>query len=196
DRSLLVSRAGYTGEDGFEIIGPASALPALWEELVAAGAVPAGLGARDTLRTEMGYSLYGHELSEKITPLEAGLEWMLALDKTSDFPGKAALRTQRERGVERRVAGLILEERGVPRPDAEVYQQDRKVGFVTSGTYSPVLQKGIALVLVDTTVHEPDTALQIWVRQRPLSARVHRLPFVESRVKSRPRRDRPRPRKH
>ncbi len=178
----LVSRSGYTGEDGFEIICPAGQVIALWKALIAAGVTPIGLGARDTLRTEMGYPLYGHELTEQIGPIEAGLEWALALDKESAFVGQQALRSRREGG--RRLAGLQIHGKGIPRPGYEVSQAERIIGVVTSGTYSPSLSAGIALALIDLDAHREEPAAII-VRGRELPAQFITLPFVPSRVKRR-----------
>ncbi|MEE3261379.1 MAG: glycine cleavage system aminomethyltransferase GcvT [Candidatus Latescibacterota bacterium] len=183
--SWLISRSGYTGEDGFEIICPASETTSLWEALVARGVLPIGLGARDTLRTEMGYPLYGHELSEQIGPVEAGLAWALALDKETSFVGQQRL-VDRQQGTQR-LLGLRIEGKGIPRPGYEVSQEDQVVGSVTSGTYSPSLQAGIALALVDTARIDPKRGAAIHVRNRQLPANFCNLPFVPSRVKRRRR---------
>lgn len=189
----LVSRSGYTGEDGFEAIGPAASAPAVWQAAVAAGGRPAGLAARDTLRLEAGLCLYGHELTEETTPLEAGLTWTLALDKAEPFPGCVALRRQREAGVERRLVGLALRSRGIPRAEQEVRAGGAAVGVVTSGGHSPVLQRGIAMAYVAAGCAEPGRELEVVVRERALAAEVVDLPFVPARVKrrrSRPREER------
>ena len=129
---MIVSRTGYTGEDGFELYLPAAAAVDIWQELMAAGEEdglqPVGLGARDTLRLEKGYALYGHELSAEISPLEAGLAWITKLDK-NDFVGKAALVAQKADGVPRRRVGLIMLERGIPREGYQVFIGDEQVGI-------------------------------------------------------------------
>ena len=178
---MIVSRTGYTGEDGFELYLPAAAAVDIWQELMAAGKEyglqPVGLGARDTLRLEKGYALYGHELSAEISPLEAGLAWITKLDK-NDFVGKAALVAQKADGVPRRRAGLIMQERGIPREGYEVFLGEEQVGIVTSGTMSPSLKIGIALALVAPRAAVADTELQILVRNRRMKAKVVRPPFV------------------
>ena len=181
----LVSRSGYTGEDGFEIICPARDGPELWSGLVGAGAEPAGLAARDSLRLEAGFCLYGNELSESTSPLEAGLEWTLALDKPRAFPGREALRRQREAGVGRRLIGLALLERGIPRPGQVLRDEGVEVGVVTSGTHSPVLRRGIAMGYVATGHDDIGRRLEVEVRGKAVAAEVASLPFVPSRVRRR-----------
>ena len=179
---MIVSRTGYTGEDGFELYLPASAAVAVWQKLMAAGTphglLPIGLGARDTLRLEKGYALYGHELSRDISPLEAGLAWITKLDKV-DFVGKAALVAQKAAGVPRRRIGLVMEERGIPRDGYPLFAGDREVGVVTSGTMSPTLKLGIALALVEPAAAGLDEELEVAVRSRRMRARVVRPPFVQ-----------------
>ncbi len=180
--SMIVSRTGYTGEDGFELYLPAAAAVDVWRSLVDAGLPlglqPIGLGARDTLRLEKGYALYGHELSREISPLEAGLAWITKLDK-DDFVGKAALVAQKASGVPRRRVGLIMDERGIPREGYPVFAGDREVGVVTSGTMSPSLKVGIALALVEPQFAAAETVLEVAVRNRRMRARVVRPPFVK-----------------
>jgi len=179
---MIVSRTGYTGEDGFELYLPAAAAVAVWQQLMAAGAAhglqPIGLGARDTLRLEKGYALYGHELSAEISPLEAGLAWITKLE-TDDFVGKSALVAQKADGVPRRRVGLLMQERGIPREGYPVCLGGKEVGVVTSGTMSPSLKVGIALALVAPAAAGIDTELEVVVRNRPMKARVVRLPFVK-----------------
>lgn len=184
----LVSRSGYTGEDGFELICPSEDAVGLWRALLEAGARPAGLAARDVLRLEAGLCLYGNELTESVSPLEAGLGWTLALDKAADFPGKQALRLQRDQGVDRRLVGLRLLDRGIPRAHQAVHCGQRAVGEVSSGTHSPVLGAGIAMAYVNVDVAEVGTRLQVEGRSRGVEAEVVPLPFVPSRVKRRRRR--------
>ncbi len=178
---MIVSRTGYTGEDGFELYLPAAAAVDIWQKLMNAGRPyglqPIGLGARDTLRLEKGYALYGHELSREISPLEAGLAWITKLDK-NDFVGKAALVTQKTEGVPRRRVGLLMLERGIPREGYPVFLGDNQVGVVTSGTMSPSLKVGIALALVAPEAAATDTVLEVVVRNHRMRAKVVRPPFV------------------
>jgi aminomethyltransferase len=181
----LVSRSGYTGEDGFEITCPATDGPALWQELVSAGGHPTGLAARDTLRLEAGLCLYGNELDESTTPIEAGLSWTLALDKATPFPGQEALRQQQSAGPSRRLVGLRLEGKGIPRAHQEVVHDGRVVGQVTSGTHSPSLGQGIAMAYVSADVADDRAGVEISSRGRTLPATIVELPFLPSRVKRR-----------
>lgn len=179
---MIISRTGYTGEDGFELYLPASSAVEIWQALLAAGApqglLPIGLGARDTLRLEKGYALYGHELSSEISPLEAGLAWITKLDK-DDFVGKAALVAQKANGVPRRRIGLVMQERGIPREGYPVFAGDRQVGVVTSGTMSPSLKVGVALALVEPDAAKEDAELEVAIRNRRMGAKVTRPPFVK-----------------
>jgi len=178
---VLVCRTGYTGELGYEVILPVEVLAELWAA-VAARATPCGLGARDTLRTEMGYPLHGQDLADSITPVEAGLAWAVGWDKP-EFAGRAALVAQRAQGRGRALRGLLLEGRGVPRPHMAVTRADGgAVGETTSGTYSPTLRAGVALALVDPALTFGDE-VTIDIRGRAVAARVVRLPFVESSPK-------------
>jgi aminomethyltransferase len=179
---MIISRTGYTGEDGFELYLPSSAAVEVWRQLMATGAphglLPIGLGARDTLRLEKGYALYGHELSQEISPLEAGLAWITKLDK-DDFVGKAALVAQKTNGVPRRRVGLVMQERGIPREGYLVFAGDREVGVVSSGTMSPTLMIGVALALVEPSVAGVDSELQVALRTRRMCAKVARPPGVQ-----------------
>lgn len=172
----LVSRTGYTGEDGFELYCGAGDGIRLWDALMASGQVePAGLGARDTLRLEKGFSLYGHELDEETTPLEARLGWVTKLDK-GPFIGSDVL--ARKEPLRRRLAGLEMEEPGIAREGYPIFQQDREVGRVTSGTRSPTLGKAIALGYVPADAAAPGTELQVEIRRRRVRGRIVRMPFV------------------
>jgi aminomethyltransferase len=181
----LVSRTGYTGEDGFELYIPAEAAVSLWNRLLEAGQgdglQPIGLGARDTLRLEKGYALYGHELSPEISPLEAGLGWIVKLDK-DDFVGRDALVRQKAAGIPRRLVGLLMAERGIPREGYPVFAGDRQVGAVTSGTMSPSLKCGIALALVESPCAVLGRELLIGIRDRRLRATIVKPPFVKKAV--------------
>ncbi len=164
---MRIGRTGYTGEDGFEFYPAAEHAATLWNILMKAGAphgiLPVGLAARDTLRLEAGYSLYGHELSESVTSLEAGLGWITALDK-GDFVGRDALLEFRTQGVPRKITGIEMAERAIPREGCPVFHEDRQVGVVTSGTLSPTLGKGIALALVESPAAARGTVLEVDIR--------------------------------
>lgn len=180
DGPVMVSRSGYTGEPGYELMVPSDEAQALWEALVEVPAVtPAGLGARDTLRTEMGYPLHGHELTDEIGPVEALLGWAVAWDKPQ-FHGRSALTERRAAAGGRRLRGLLLTGRGVPRPGMTVLSGDDEVGVTTSGTFSPTLKQGIALGLVDRDIAVGEI-VDIDVRGRRLPAEVVKPPFVDSR---------------
>jgi aminomethyltransferase len=179
DADLVVAGTGYTGEDGVELAVPTFAAPALFEALLAVGVQPAGLGARDTLRLEAGLPLHGHELGPGITPLQAGLGWVVGWDK-GDFRGRAALAAEHEQGPSRRLRGLTVEGRRPPREGQGVRRGGEVVGEVTSGNFSPVLGHGIALALLPPDVVEGDE-LTIDARGALLSARVVPLPFVGRR---------------
>ncbi|NLG37568.1 MAG: glycine cleavage system aminomethyltransferase GcvT [Clostridiales bacterium] len=178
----LVSRTGYTGEDGFELYCPAQRGAELWDALLAAGADegirPCGLGARDTLRLEAGMPLYGHELGPEITPLMAGLTHFVRFDKP-DFIGRDALLAQKAAGPQRRRAGIVLTDRGIAREGARIFSGEREVGVVTSGTQSPTLRQAVALSLVEPPLHKPGAAVKVEVRGRMLEARTVRLPFYK-----------------
>jgi len=176
----VVSGTGYTGEDGFELYVAAADAVGLWHALLDAGAdsglVPAGLGARDSLRLEMGYPLYGNDLDEHHTPLEAGLGWLTKLDK-GPFVGRDALVRQKEKGVERRLVGLVLGERGFPRPGYAIISGGLEVGRVTSGTMSPTLGVGVAMGYVPVEFATPGSEIEIDLRGKGVAARVVRAPF-------------------
>ncbi len=175
---VLVCRTGYTGEHGYEVILGAGSLPALWAALMSGTVTPCGLGARDTLRTEMGYPLHGQDLSASITPVEAGLSWAVGWDK-AQFEGRAALVAQRAAGRPRALRGLRMEGRGIPRAHMPVSRPDgAPVGLTTSGTFSPTLKVGVALALVDPGLAIGDEVV-IDVRGRAVAARIVTLPFVD-----------------
>ena len=176
----VISGTGYTGEDGFELYTAAEDASKVWDALLSAGSsdglIPAGLGARDSLRLEMGYSLYGNDLDENHTTLESGLGWITKLDKDY-FVGRNALREQKENGVTRRLVGMKLEGRAFPRPGYPIVSNGEAVGQITSGTMSPSLGVGIALGYVPSEMARIDTVLQIDVRGRLADGRVQRPPF-------------------
>ncbi len=178
----LISRTGYTGEDGFELYCPTAGGVALWQALMAAGEScglqPAGLGARDTLRLEKAYALYGHEISAEILPLEARLAWITKLN-AGDFVGRQALLDAKRSGLKRKLISIQLTESGVPREGYPVLCDGRQVGRVTSGTMSPCLKTGIALALVDSDVADGQKPLQIAIRKRQVAAVRVKPPFVK-----------------
>jgi aminomethyltransferase len=173
---LVVAGTGYTGEDGVEVAVPADEARAFWDALLIAGIKPAGLGARDTLRLEAGLPLHGHELGPGITPLQAGLGWVVSWTK-GDFRGREPLRAEKERGVARRLRGLATDGRRPPRAEQPVLRDGVKVGMVTSGNFSPELGYGIALAFVPPDVEIGDE-LAIEARGTPMPARVVETPFV------------------
>ncbi|RWR15105.1 glycine cleavage system aminomethyltransferase GcvT [Siminovitchia fortis] len=179
----LVSRTGYTGEDGFEIYCQADDAEKLWRTLLEIGKdeglVPCGLGARDTLRFEAALPLYGQELSPEITPLEAGIGFAVKLNKEADFIGKEALKRQKEQGVERRIAGVEMIDRGIPRNGYRVFSGDKEIGYVTSGTQSPTLKKNIGLVLIGADYNEEGNEVEIEVRKKRLKAKIIQTPFYK-----------------
>ncbi len=174
---VLVSRTGYTGEDGFEVYCGPDEAPLIWDALLeageACGARPVGLGARDTLRLEMGYCLYGNDIDEKRTPVEAGLMWITKLDK-GDFIGRDAIAKVEEEGPAQRLVGFEFRGRGVPRQHQKMFVGDREVGEVTSGTFSPSLEKGIGLGYLASDV---SGEFQVDIRGKMVDATTVSLPF-------------------
>jgi aminomethyltransferase len=176
NQPCVVSRTGYTGEDGVEFMVPAALGVKLWEELVQRGAKPCGLGARDTLRLEAAMPLYGHELTEEIDPLQAGLGWAVKMDKGA-FLGQDALRCRQQDGTRRVRVGLELEGKRIAREGAEVLAGDKVIGQVTSGTFAPTLEKAVAMAYVAPSHAAAGTPCTVDVRGKPASARVAPLPF-------------------
>ncbi|MFW6083954.1 MAG: glycine cleavage system aminomethyltransferase GcvT [Gemmatimonadota bacterium] len=177
--ACVISRTGYTGEDGFELYLPNARVVAVWNALLEAGApaglLPAGLGARDSLRLEMGYALYGNDLDDETTPLEAGLSWLVKLGK-DDFIGRDALARQKEEGPDRRLRGFRLLERGFPRAGYDVSFDGEVVGPVRSGTLSPTLGYGIGMAYLPAGV-ELGSRLSVHIRDSAIPAEVVRPPF-------------------
>jgi aminomethyltransferase len=169
------SGTGYTGEDGVELHVPGAVTPAVWDAVLGTGVTPAGLGARDTLRLESGLPLHGHELGPGITPLQAGLGWVVRWDK-GDFRGRTALEAERERGVARHLVGLLADGRQIPRAECVVLLGGDAVGEVTSGNFSPMLERGIALAFVPPAV-DIGADVTIDVRGREVAATVVETPF-------------------
>ena len=190
----IVSRTGYTGEHGYELYVPNGDAVAIWEELLARGddlgVAPIGLAARDTLRFEVCYCLYGHELEEDITPLEAGIGWAVKLKK-ENFVGREALVLQKGEGVPRRILCLEITGRGIARQGARVLCEGKDVGLVTSGTYSPTLKKPLAMALVEAAVSEcSEGDLAVDIRGRTIECRLVSFPFLSARTKGDPRSER------
>jgi aminomethyltransferase len=179
-RECVISRTGYTGEDGFEVMIGKSAAVELWEDLVQRGAKPCGLGARDTLRLEAAMPLYGHELSEEIDPFQAGLAWAVKVDK-GDFVGRPALKAAQEQVKPQRV-GLVLEGKRAARQGCPVLADGREIGQVCSGSFAPTLQKSIAMAYVEPAKTGIGMKLHVDIRGDKVSAEVLKLPFYQ-RVK-------------
>lgn len=182
-KKALVSRTGYTGEDGFEIYCDSNDAVSLWKEILEAGkedgVIPCGLGARDTLRFEANLALYGQELSPEISPLEAGIGFAVKLNKEADFIGKDALKQQKENGLPRKIVGIEMIDRGIPRHGYPVYKGDVRIGEVTTGTQSPTLKKNIGLALIDTKETELGNEVEVEIRGKRLKAAVSATPFYK-----------------
>jgi aminomethyltransferase len=176
----IVARTGYTGEDGFELFCASDAAAPLWAALMEAGQpeqiVPCGLGARDSLRLEVAYRLYGSDMDDGTTPLEAGLAWVVKLDK-GEFLGRDAMLRQKEQGLSRKLVGFVLTEAGIPRHGYPVLQDGRKVGEVTSGTKSPTLGTSIGLAYVPPSLAAEGSTFAVEIRGRPVAARAVKTPF-------------------
>lgn len=179
---VIISATGYTGSGGFELYVKNEDAETVWHKLFEEGSPegikPIGLGARDTLRLEMGFCLYGNDIDDTTSPLEAGLGWITKF--TKEFTNSAALQAQKESGVDKKLVGFIMEDRGIPRHDYEVENEDGEViGRVTSGSQSPVLSTGIGLGYVSKEYASPETIIYIAVRKRKLKAKVTKLPLIE-----------------
>ncbi|MGM7701949.1 glycine cleavage system aminomethyltransferase GcvT [Pseudalkalibacillus sp. Hm43] len=181
--NALVSRTGYTGEDGFEIYCDSQDAPTLWKKILETGkedgVQPIGLGARDTLRFEARLALYGQELTAEISPLEAGIGFAVKVKKEADFIGKEALTKQKEEGLKRKLVGIEMIEKGIPRTHYEVFKNDEKIGEVTTGTQSPTLGKNLGLAIINTEYAELGTEVEVQVRKRRLKAEVVKTPFYK-----------------
>jgi aminomethyltransferase len=178
----VVSRTGYTGEDGFELYLPAEHTAQVWRRLLEVGAghglQPAGLGARDSLRLEMGYALYGNDIDDRRTPLEAGLGWITKFDK-GDFIGRDALLRLKEAGLREKLAGFVCTEKGFPRHGYAVHVDGEPSGEVTSGIVSPMLQRGIGMAYLPADAAKPGTRIDIMVRDKAIPAEIVRPPFYK-----------------
>lgn len=179
----LVSRTGYTGEDGFEIYCPSESASKLWMDILEAGQpegiLPCGLGARDTLRFEANLALYGQELSADITPIEAGIGFAVKVDKEADFYGKETLKKHKTEGAPRKLVGIEMLERGIPRHGYKVFLDDEEIGEVTTGTQSPTLKKNIGLALVKAEYSGLETEVFVEIRGKKLKAKVVPTPFYK-----------------
>lgn len=173
------ARTGYTGEDGFEVMVPAAGAAGVWQGLMDLGVAPCGLGARDTLRLEASMALYGQDITDTTTPLEAGLGWLVHWDKTADFIGRAVLERQKAAGLERRLVGLVLEGRNIARHDYPILSQGKSVGTVTSGTLSPTLGYPVALGYVPPSLAKPGQMLEVAIRNKTFPATVVKRPFYK-----------------
>lgn len=180
--NVIISNTGYTGSGGFELYASADAGPTLWEAVMVAGAtndiLPAGLGARDTLRLEKGYCLYGNDIDDNTSPLEAGLGWITKLKK-GDFIGKNLMVDLKEKGLQKRLVGFVMDERGIPRHDYEIEDEEGNlIGKVTSGTQSPSLGKAIGLGYVQKGNTKAGSKIGIRIRNKVIPATVTKIPFV------------------
>jgi len=184
DQPAFIARTGYTGEDGFEVMVDPEVGVELWRSLLSAGVTPCGLGARDTLRLEAAMALYGQDIYETTTPLEAGLGWVIHLDTKGDFIGRSVLEQQKAAGVERRLVGIEMQGRYIARHGYPVLYEGKPVGEVTSGTLSPTVGKAIALAYVPTPLSKTGQQLEVEIRGKAYPAVVVKKPFYRS--KSRP----------
>lgn len=178
--TAFVSRTGYTGEDGVEIMLPMAAGKKLWEALIASGVTPCGLGARDTLRLEAALSLYGQDIDDTTTPLEAGLSWLVHLDTKGDFIGRDVLAQQKAEGIQRRLVGLEMVSKGIARHDYPILCEGQEVGIVTSGTLSPTLGKAIGLGYLPKSMSKVGQSLEIQIRGKTYPAQVVKKPFYRT----------------
>jgi aminomethyltransferase len=182
-KKMFISRTGYTGEDGFEIYCDAGDAAALWREILTVGqsegVLPCGLGARDTLRFEATLALYGQELSADISPLEAGIGFAVKVNKEADFLGKEALRKQKEQGLPRKLVGIEMIERGIPRHGYPVFAGEQQIGEITTGTQSPTLKRNIGLALIQTAYTQLDQEVEVEIRGKRVKAKVVPTPFYK-----------------
>ena len=183
DTPVLVSRTGYTGEHGYEFFLPADRAEAFWDALLNAGSglglLPCGLACRDTLRLEMGYLLYGNDIDETRTPLEAGLQAFVDFKK--DFIGRDALLKQKAEGVKQKLAGFMLLDKDVPKAGGSIFSENREIGVVTSGGHSPHLRNGIGLGYVVSRYSQPGQEIEIEVKEREIAAKIVELPFYRKK---------------
>jgi aminomethyltransferase len=176
--NIIISATGYTGSGGFEIYCKNTEVKQVWDAVTKAGAKPIGLAARDTLRLEMGYCLYGNDINDTTSPIEAGLGWITKF--TKEFTNSETFKKQKEQGVDRKLVAFELDERGIPRHDYDIVDgEGNKIGIVTSGTMSPSLGKGIGLGYVPTIFAKADSKINIQIRKKSIPATVVKLPFYK-----------------
>ncbi len=179
---VIISRTGYTGEDGFEIYGDSNLGAKIWDIIMDAGesigteVIPCGLGARDILRLEMGYCLYGNDITKETTPLEAGLKWLVKMEK-KDFIGKDAIIKQKDEGITRKLVGMEFKGRAIPRHGYSIFKDGEKLGEVTSGCHSPTLGSPIAMGYIKKPFIKEETKIEINIRNKILDGKIIRLPF-------------------
>jgi len=180
---VIISATGYTGSGGFELYIPASRGKEVWDAIFSAASddisvTPAGLGARDTLRLEMGYCLYGNDINDTTSPIQAGLSWITKFNH--DFINKEALAEEKAAGAKTRLVGFVMQEKGIPRQGYEILSTDKEViGHVTSGTMSPMLEQGVGLGYVAVPHHKKGTEIFIQIRKKQVPAKIQRPPFVD-----------------
>ena len=177
----FLARTGYTGEDGFEVMLDPEVAIALWRSLLASGVTPCGLGARDTLRLEAAMALYGQDIDDTTTPLEAGLGWIVHLDTKGDFIGRSALEQQKKSGVTKRLVGLQMQGRNIARHHYPVLHEGRKVGIVTSGTLAPTLGSAIALAYVPIALAQVGQSVEVEIRGKSYPATIVKRPFYRAK---------------
>ncbi len=189
---VWISRSGYTGEDGFEIFSSNEVAPLIWDRLIEGGAskgiLPAGLGARNTLRLEAGNGLFGNEMNATTTPLEAGLPWVVSFDKEGGFVGRDMLMVQREKGLRRKLVGFKVLDKPVARDKYTILKDGKKIGQVTSGSYAPTVGANIGMGYVQTGQEAPGNRIEIEIHGKPVPAEVVKTPFVPLNHKKKERR--------
>lgn len=179
NRPIFLTRTGYTGEDGFEISCANADIVPIFQSLLNTGAKPIGLGARDSLRLEACLSLYGHELSDQITPIEAGIGWAVKPKEGIQYNGKDVLLKQKAAGTVRKLVGLNLIDRGIIREHYPVLKNGKQIGYVTSGGYAPTLKATVGLALIATEYSALDTEVDVEIRGKPVKAKVVKTPFFK-----------------
>jgi glycine cleavage system T protein (aminomethyltransferase) len=182
DKDCFISRTGYTGEDGFEITAPNEIISEIWEQFMDLGQpydiIPCGLGARDTLRLEAGYLLYGQDADDDHTTFEAGCGWAVCFEK-GEFTSRDILLKQKQEGLTRRLKGIMLEERGVPRPGSKVFKDGKEIGSLSSATYSPTLKKGIGLGYLNIPKLKAGEEIEIELHAKKIKAKICKVPFYK-----------------
>lgn len=181
DHNWLIARTGYTGEDGLEIILPANEAQQFWQELLRVGVSPCGLGARDTLRLEAGLNLYGSDMDETVTPLESNLTWTVMFNEDRDFIGRKALEQQQQAGLAKQLVGFVLTEKGVLRSHQKIFANNKEVGEITSGSFSPTLGCSIALARIAINMGEN---YQVNMRDKLIPIKMVKPPFVKQGKKN------------